>query len=62
MTCGGEVHYIVGNSVFYNNLLPVEKIYRDMFFQLGFTKPEYTIIRKRNSKKELYEFDVVGIV
>ena len=28
-----RVHYIVGNSIFYNVLLPVEQLYADMFFE-----------------------------
>lgn len=60
MSNNAYVHYIVGNSTFYNVLLPVEKIYRDMLADLGFVDLEINTIRKRNSKKELFEFDVVG--
>ncbi len=55
-----QIHYIVGNSTFYGVLLPVEKIYAAMLKQLGFTHIECHPIRKRNSKKELIEFDVVA--
>lgn len=55
---GGDVHYIVGNSTFYGVLLPVEQIYAEMFERLGFEKIRCRAIRKRNSKKELFEFDV----
>jgi hypothetical protein len=55
---GARVHYIVGNSTFYGVLLPVERIYADMFSGLGFCDVEIKPIRKRNSKKELMEFDV----
>ncbi len=57
---GGRVHYIVGNSTFYNILLPVEKIYKDMLQALGLTEVAIKTLRKRNSKKELYEFDVTA--
>jgi len=60
MMPGGDIHYVVGNSVFYQQLLPVERLYRDMLCELGFKGVRYDIIRKRNSKKELYEFDVRG--
>jgi hypothetical protein len=60
MSPGGRVHYIVGNSTFYNILLPVEKIYKDMLQTLGFTEVAIKTLRKRNSKKELYEFDVTA--
>jgi DNA modification methylase len=55
-----EIHYIVGNSTFYGVLLPTEKIYAEMLSALGFTKVECRAIRKRNSKKELIEFDVTA--
>ena len=53
-----EIHYIVGNSTFYGVLLPVEKLYAVMFERLGFEEIACRAIRKRNSKKELFEFDV----
>ena len=55
---GSELHYIVGNSTFYGVLLPVEQIYAAMLERLGFEDVAYRAIRKRNSKKELFEFDV----
>jgi hypothetical protein len=58
---GAELHYIVGNSTFYGVLLPVEKLYAEMLCKLGFTNVECKAIRKRNSKKELIEFDVTAV-
>ncbi len=55
---GGELHYIVGNSTFYGVHLEVEKIYAAMLEDVGFEDVKYRAIRKRNSKKELFEFDV----
>lgn len=55
---GGHIHYIVGNSTFYGVLIPVEQVYRDMMVEAGFSRTEITTLRKRNSKKELVEFDV----
>lgn len=60
MNTGGKVHYIIGNSTFYGILLPVERLYHDMLEAVGFTDIEVRTIRKRNSKKELLEFDVSG--
>lgn len=57
---GATVHYIVGNSTFYGHLVPVERLYRDLLTDAGFEDAEWMIIRKRNSKKELYEFDVTA--
>ena len=55
---GSEIHYIIGNSTFYDVLLSVEKIYVAMLERLGFEEIDCRAIRKRNSKKELFEFDV----
>jgi hypothetical protein len=55
---GGEVHYVVGNSTFYDVLVPVERLYKDMLHNAGFKEARVTRLRKRNSKAELYEFDV----
>lgn len=53
---GGTIHYIVGNSKFYEVLLPVESIYASLFRRVGFIKTKITPIRKRTSKRELFEF------
>lgn len=55
---GGSVHYIVGNSKFYDVLLPVEEIYARMFAAAGFEEVRVDTIRKRSSKRELYEYVV----
>jgi len=58
MSMGGTVHYIIGNSRFYDTVIPVEQLFADMLTEAGFRDARITCIRKRNSKKELYEFDV----
>ncbi|MDD9989800.1 MAG: hypothetical protein OXQ31_26265 [Spirochaetaceae bacterium] len=55
---GSKIHYIVGNSTFYGILVPVEQLYVLMLERLGFEEIQCRPIRKRNSKKELFEFDV----
>lgn len=55
---GARVFYIVGNSKFYDTLVPVEQIYASLMTQCGFRDVQTEPIRKRNSKKELYEFIV----
>ncbi|HEY3234978.1 MAG TPA: DNA methyltransferase, partial [Polyangiaceae bacterium] len=50
---GGTIHYIVGNSKFYDVTLPVERIYAQMFEAAGFAQVTVETIRKRTSKKEL---------
>lgn len=58
---GAILHYIVGNSTFYGELLSVERIYAHMLQELGFSNVQIRPIRKRNSKKELIEFDVTAV-
>jgi SAM-dependent methyltransferase len=55
---GGSVHYIVGNSKFFEVVLPVEAIFAAIFESVGFERIRAETIRKRSSKKELYEFVV----
>lgn len=55
---GARIHYIIGNSTFYGTLVKVEDLYADMMKKVGFSNIEVRAIRKRNSKKELVEFDV----
>ncbi len=55
-----EIVYVVGNSKFYNVLVPVERIYASIMQQCGFSETRIELLRKRNSKKELYEFAVIG--
>lgn len=55
---GAQINYIVGNSTFYGNMMPTERLYADMLAELGFIDIAATAIRKRNSKKELIEFNV----
>ncbi len=55
---GARVHYIIGNSTFYGTLVCVEEIYADIMEKVGFSDIDIKPIRKRNSKKELIEFNV----
>lgn len=55
---GARIHYIVGNSTFYGVLVSTEQFYAVMLREYGFTDVSVRPIRKRNSKKELIEFDV----
>ena len=55
---GARVHYIVGNSTFYGVLVSTEQFYADILGHFGFTDIDVKPVRKRNSKKELIEFDV----
>ncbi len=53
---GARVYYVVGNSKFYDTLVPTEALYAALLEQEGFRGVKVEKIRKRNSKKELYEF------
>ena len=56
-----QVNFIVGNSSFYGVLLPVETIYQKMLKSIGFHDVNVEPLRKRNSKKALFEYNVSGV-
>jgi SAM-dependent methyltransferase len=58
---GGVAHYVVGNSKFYDTLLPVERIFAALFRSVGFKGVEIRVVRKRSSKKELFEYVVSAV-
>jgi len=58
LASGARVHYVVGNSKFYDVLLPTEDIYASLFSAVGMSDVSIERIRKRTSKKELFEFVV----
>jgi len=53
-----KLNYIVGNSSFYGNFVHTEKIFDEILSQLEYTDIQANIIRKRNSKKGLFEFNI----
>ena len=53
---GGKVQYVVGNSKFYDVMLPAQEIFAAIFEDAGFTNAVVTTVRKRTSKRELYEY------
>lgn len=55
---GAALAYIVGNSSFYGVQVPTEKLLEDSLRSLGFTNVGSQALRKRNSKKELFEYCV----
>lgn len=57
---GGSVSYIIGNSTFYKHEVPAQKWYAAMLRELGYIDVSVDIIRKRNSNKALFEYDVTG--
>lgn len=57
---GAQVHFVVGNSTFYGVLVPVERLYAEVMHLTGLREVEVETVRKRNSKRRLYEFAVSG--
>ena len=55
---GSALHY--WQFHFYGVNLPTEEIYADLMEQAGFRQVEIRVIRKRNSKKGLREYDVIA--
>lgn len=53
---GGRLYYVVGNSKFYEVLLPAQEIFASIFEAAGFSGCRITALRKRTSKRELYEY------
>lgn len=61
LSTGARLHYIVGNSKFYDVMVHTEQILCDMLTELGYQQVDANVIRKRNSKKELFEYDVCAV-
>ncbi len=57
---GGTLAYIVGNSKFYDTLLPAEQLFATLFERAGLVDVDIEVLRKRTSKRELYEYCVTA--
>jgi len=55
---GAELHYIVGNSTFFGNMVDTAALLSDSMMVLGYSNIHSEIIRKRNCNKALYEYCV----
>ena len=55
---GAVLSYIVGNSSFYGMQVHTEKLLEDSLTSIGYTNIGSKVVRKRNSKKELFEYCV----
>lgn len=55
---GGSLSYIVGNSTFYTHEVPVQEWYAEMLRHLGYEDVTVNVIRKRNSNRALFEYEV----
>lgn len=57
---GGRVSYIIGNSTFYKHEVPAHEWYATMLHELEYRDVKIDVIRKRNSNKALFEYEVTG--
>jgi hypothetical protein len=57
---GATVHYIVGNSRFYDVLVPTETLLAALLDAAGLAGVSVRTLRKRTSKKELFEYVVTA--
>ena len=57
---GASVHYVVGNSKFYDWVVEAQDILASIFRAEGLVDADARVLRKRNSKKELFEYVVTA--
>lgn len=57
---GAILHYIVGNSSFFGEMVDTPGILIASMQMLGYDNSESKVIRKRNSNKALFEYDVTA--
>lgn len=55
---GASLNYIVGNSTFFKQHVDTAALMTDSLNMLGYDNVKATIIRKRNSNKALFEYDI----
>ena len=60
IAAGGTLAYVIGNASFYGELVPAERFFEALMRKHGFRKTGSRVLRKRNSKKELYELLVTA--
>ncbi len=58
LNTGAPLTYIIGNSSFYDYVVPAEQWYGELMSAAGFHNVKIETIRKRNSNKALFEFAV----
>ena len=56
-----SLFYVVGNSMFYGHLAPIQEWYAKLLHAAGFDNVQIDRIRKRNSNKALFEYVVSAI-
>ena len=61
LRAGGTAHYVVGNSKFFDVVLPTEQLLAHLLERLGFESVTVETLRTRTSKSELFEFLVTAV-
>jgi hypothetical protein len=51
---------VIGNSKFFDVVVPAQKLFGDLFVRHGFVNVTTRVLRRRTSKKELFEYLVTG--
>jgi hypothetical protein len=57
---GARAHYVIGNSKFFDVLVPAEALLAELFTSAGFVEVSTRTLRRRTSKRELYEYLVTA--
>ncbi len=57
---GGRVAYVIGNSKFYDVLVPAERMLAEILEAVRFRRAEIYELRRRTSKSELFEYLVTA--
>jgi hypothetical protein len=53
---GGELSYVIGNSKFFDVVVPAQALLVELFERHGFVDARTRVLRRRTSKKELFEY------
>jgi DNA modification methylase len=56
LRAGAKVNYVIGNSKFYDVVVPVHELLASELERSGFRHTSIDTLRKRSSKKELFEY------
>ena len=56
IAAGGDAHYVIGNSKFFEVVVPAQKLLAALFERHRFVSTQSRVLRRRTSKKELFEY------
>jgi hypothetical protein len=55
---GGDAHYVIGNSKFFDVVVPAQRLLASLLERHRFVSTRSRVLRRRTSKKELFEYVV----